>query len=365
MHRALRGAPAGTPPREQELAKQRMKLVGVGRRGQAFREVIAPDEIVEACAALSVVCQALGHLCREAREERRLHQELTHRGIPVSEHFGREVIEQRLGRLRVHAEAFHLPACRAREPQQQDQTRDPAFAPLMQALNAFDGQAMPRPDERADHGLRLHGVQAQIPPADLGELVVHADARERLGRWGPADEQEMAAARQLLQPCGDDVVETRGRRGLVHVVEHHDERRAQASIQLPEIVASEGGDVSEIFGGQPGKGPAKAGSRLRGGEAQMMEEARRIGVAGIDLIPEAGELPRLHVRGDQRRLAGACGGSDPHGPVCAPVVVKDAEQAGTSIGARNHRARELREPLVARPGGGVVTARPGAGSSSW
>jgi hypothetical protein len=83
-----------------------------------------------------------------------------------------------------------------------------------------------------------------------------------------------------------------GRR-LVDVVDDEDARLPEGREPGAEVHAGERGQVGQKLRHQARRRLAGRARGRRHGEGEMVEHARRIGVAGVDLVPERGEAPRL------------------------------------------------------------------------
>jgi hypothetical protein len=79
------------------------------------------------------------------------------------------------------------------------------------------------------------------------------------------------------------------------VVENDHGSRRQTRKEGAKIAAGEIGQIGEIFRGKSQQGRRMPAARLRRGKCQIVEERRGIGVAGIDVVPDARQAPRFKV----------------------------------------------------------------------
>jgi hypothetical protein len=84
----------------------------------------------------------------------------------------------------------------------------------------------------------------------------------------------------------------------VAVVEDEDGAIFQPRAEPFKEVAGELGDAKKVLGGEERQWLAAARSGFLAGEAEVVEERGQVGVAGVDLVPEARRSAALHVAGE-------------------------------------------------------------------
>ena len=312
-----------------------MVLVDGAGGGVLDGEAVLAVQPGQHAAGVRPARERVGHGGGEARQECGLQQDVLGVGVGLRERLAREVVHDAVGRA----------AALVGEPapllQQQHEAGGPARGPLVQRGQqpSREGRRQP-PHERA----RLRRRQPQIGPADLADGAARAQPREDGRRLRAAGDDHAPAVRQLVHRGAHGLVHGRVGRDLVIAVQHEHERRLQPLEELAQRFAH---------------GVARRALRARaaGGAREVVEEARHAAVAGVALVPETVEAPRLEVAHDERGLAGAR--RSPH-PRERPAGVEQAEQARARQHPANARPGELGEGHRRRQGFGSRT--PGRGS---
>ena len=167
--------------------------------------------------------------------------------------------------------------------------------------------------------------------------------------------------------------------GLVEVVEHEHAARGHAREELAEPAAREAVQVAPVLVGEEREPPGLLPAEAAAGEAEVVEERPRIGVARVDVVPDRVELPRLEVARHEHRLAAARRARQPDDRMLAPLVEQpeealartDAIDAGTrefgELGGRGHCGGARKPPILAVPGDlpcAVTSATTGGSRSS-
>ena len=298
------GGQVPAPLLEQEFAEQRVVVVDRRLAAAPVDEQVAAIEVLEQPRHVVVAGErdrlGFGH----RRQDRRLHQRAAVVGARAAEDLAGEVLEDRVapfaeGLLERRAGPGEMLA-------QQDQCRDPALALALDPPH--DGGV-----ERVaiEQGGGLLGRAAQLRRLDPRDAPAGRKARE-LGRRRRAGEHDHADAfGDLLQALRERRALQCGGARLVEVVEHDQRVRGQQGEELAAERAREARQVLLPLGGEHRQRRSAVADELDRRQAQVMEERRRVAVAGVDVVPQVRQAPRLDVARDQRRLAGSRWGRDP------------------------------------------------------
>ena len=200
--------------------------------------------------------------------------------------------------------------------------------------------ADPGEDERVGLGAR----EAKLRRGDHADRSVRDQPREHRRRIDEAQDDDRDAGGDLLKGFAQD-----GREGallgVLEVVDDPDRLRWQQGEEAAEEAAREYREIDVAFGRQA-RQPRSPGSRQRRRElADEVEEGRRVGVAGIDLVPERRRLARFAVARRERRLSRARRGGRPGDRCCRPREL--LEQALAREDAGDARPSELRHAEAA------------------
>jgi hypothetical protein len=129
---------------------------------------------------------------------------------------------------------------------------------------------------------RLAAGQPQVRTVQERENPIRPEPRKARRGLRPAYDDDPAARRDLGQDLGQHIVERSTRRYVVIVVQDEGDRSVEPAEQLPEVATGEQRECRAELGGQDREGATTLGS----GKGQIVEEARRIGVALVELTPE-------------------------------------------------------------------------------
>jgi hypothetical protein len=95
--------------------------------------------------------------------------------------------------------------------------------------------------------------------------------------------------------------------------------------EVLEIAEGKGLDPHEILGSQQRQGHLVPRRGLLCSQAQIVKKCRRICIACVHLVPQAGKLPGVEVTGDEGGLTAACRPGYPYDGM-APAVVQKPEK---------------------------------------
>ena len=95
------------------------------------------------------------------------------------------------------------------------------------------------------------------------------------------------------------------RRSLLVVIQHESGAFRQTREQFSEELAAEGGNIGEILGGQQWERPLPPSGETATALPQVEEERGWIGIAGIDLVPDARQRSRVEPGCRQSGLPGS------------------------------------------------------------
>jgi hypothetical protein len=275
---------------------------------------------------------AIGFVIRTERAE---HQDaLVVRGDPV-EHLAGEVAEHRFGRREPPAVERGVAAGRVLA--HEDETRRPAVRALVHAVE----EARLDRAARCEQPRRLVAGEAQLLGGDPHDRLSGHEPREFVRRLGAAGDDHVHPDRDLLQGRGECRAALAAPPGLVNVVEHEHATGRHAGEELAEPPAREAHQVAAVLVGEERERrelPAEA----RAGEAEVVEEGRRVLVTGVGVVPDRRGLARLEVARDERALAGPRTTQHPDHRMLAPLV-EQAKQPLPRAHAVQARRRELGE----------------------
>jgi hypothetical protein len=99
---------------------------------------------------------------------------------------------------------------------------------------------------------------------------------------------------------------------LLEVVEHEDRAVWQQAEQVAEEALREQLQVGQMLGDEHRQGRGPAAGRVGRGAGQVVEEGRRIAIAGVHLIPERGQRLAFQVGCHQGGLSRTRRPSHPH-----------------------------------------------------
>ena len=104
----------------------------------------------------------------------------------------------------------------------------------------------------------------KLGAVDESQGAFRAQPRERLGRLVTADDQDPAAGGHGGEPVGQHLVQAGMWRHLLVVVEHQDERRSQAAIELSEVATRERRQRQPVLGPEQRQRRARPATAWRG-----------------------------------------------------------------------------------------------------
>ena len=222
--------------------------------------------------------------------------------------------------------------------QHQDEACHPALRTLVQLGRGFHGDGLsPCGCDRDD----LVARDGQLAAGHVAHQPRGPEPCER-GRRLRSTGHDHAASLRHLREAGLE----RSRKRTFHgnrlkVVEHERERMRCSREELPEEDARERWHIVAVLRRERGQLVRPRTEYLPGGVAEVVEETGRIGVVGVDLVPEGLQAARLQVRGGQRCLAGSGRSGDPRDrPARRPV--EGSEQRFPVDGGAHDRLRRLR-----------------------
>ena len=205
--------------------------------------------------------------------------------------------------------------------QQQHHPGRPALRARVQLVELGVGE---RDVARSGDAGALFVAQAQLVPSHDADAPARAQGREARRRIGAAQDEDAPTLGQLVHRHLHDVLVDGVAEHVLVVIEHQVGRIAAE--QLAEEPAREGLDVAEVAGlerRQRRRAPVRA-RRL----GKIVEPGSDVGIAAVDLVPQAVQsAPRRVVR-NQRGLARTRRPRDPHHRRVR-VLIEEFEQPRT------------------------------------
>ena len=203
----------------------------------------------------------------------------------------------------------------------------PAAQPSARVQARSTIAASPDPSSSAAASSR---VKRKSSGADAGERLVRDQSRERGGRFDPADQDHVHPDRDLLQPM------TAARASALpsascRLSNTTHGAGGQPREELAEPAPTEAGEIAPVLVGEERQRRRLRAAERRCREAEKVEERRRIAVAGVDVVPDRVEPPRVEVARHDNALLPAPG---------APVI-QSAGCSRCSSSSRNRRSRGL------------------------
>ena len=333
--RDTQGRVIGSRLSQQEGAKERVILVGQLHARMAIDEQMMLVEVSQQLACRRVAAQLLGHGHGKPRQRCGAHQCLAcFRGCLV-EYLRGEVIEHRFP-----GQSLPQPVDFAGSPQSlahQREARCPAVAVLVQLAELFVVQGF----ARRRYAASLLERKAQLVPIHGCEAIRGEQARKFRRRVGPTEHDQVRPFGDLLRRCCQHSVQSRVGRYLLVVVQHYQRVPWQPAEELPPPAPGETGKVGEIFGRQKGKRGAFASAQAGGSLSQIVEETCRVGVAAVELVPQARNLMSIEVTCRQCCLSRAGRPGDPDHRTT--LLAHKRKQALARVGAMQPRTRQLGE----------------------
>ena len=139
-------------------------------------------------------------------------------------------------------------------------------------------------------------------PAEQRQLVRCTRARQFRRRVVAAQRNHLQIRRQLFQQDGQQRRQRRA--SVLQVVEHQRRARRQLREQAAAVSAREDDRAQGVIGREQRQRLRQRAPPSRR-QAQVVEEAGRVGVGRVDLHPQCRALPGLQPTGHERSLAGA------------------------------------------------------------
>ncbi len=333
--RCSSGAEAVAHFLEQELAEERVVVVGGLRPAPPVGEEVAAVEVLEQAPDIVPARQRHRVRLRERRRDRGQHQRALVLGLCGIEDLPGEVLEDRL--LAFGERGVECSAVPAQVLAQQHQRRDPAVA------LALDPLEIRRSELRVfEDGFGFLGIAAQLRLIDERDPPVRDQACEFRRRLGPRHDDERDAFGNLFEPLRQCGALPRRRARLVEVVEDDGARVRQDREEIAEEAAREAREILLQVGRVERQRRRRLARDLLRGDPHVVDERRRIGVADVDLVPEMSSLADLEPARDERRLPGSRRRADPDDRA-GRRVVEQREQPRPRERVVELRAGELGE----------------------
>ncbi len=289
---------------QQELAEQRVVVVARLRTAAAIGEEVAAIKIFEQARGLDAAGKRDRFRLGDRRRNRRQHEDALVVRLGAVEDLAREILEDRV--LAFAQRVVERRVVAAQVLAQQHQRGDPAVALPLDALQFLPlGVAAAEDRQGFLLGAAERGfVDARDPPA--GE-----EPREFRRRIRARENDHVGALRDLFQSLRQRRT-LRGRRSrLVKVVEDDGAASREQRKEIAEEPARETPQVLLRLGREQRECRRRLACDGKRGRPHVMDERRRIGVAGVDLVPQVAPVAGLQVACDERRLAGSRRRADP------------------------------------------------------
>ena len=334
-----------------------MELVGRLLAVAPRDEEVPPVAVLEELARVLLAGQRDGGRPGDPRRQRAEHEHALVLLRDAVDDLAGEVGEHRLGR----GEAAVVGPRRGprRVLAHEDQPRGPAVGPPVDGVERVGRELPVRPEEAR----RLVAREAQLLGADAGDRLVRHQPRElRCGGSGRLITMTLTPTGISSSPVANAArasVEPPASWRLSSTSTLPAGMRAKSSRNQRRAKPFRSRRYSSVkSGSRRGLLPAEAAA----GEAEVVEERRRIGVARVDVVPDRVELPRLEVARDEHRLAAAGRARQPDDRMLATLVEQpeealartDAIDAGTrefgELGCRGHCGGARKRPILAVPG---------------
>jgi hypothetical protein len=163
----------------------------------------------------------------------------------------------------------------------------------------------------AEDGPRFVLRAAELGLVDARDAPAREEPRE-LGRGiGARDHHDRDPFGHLFECLRERRALLGSRVGLVEVVEDGDARVRQQREEVAEEAADESREILLRLRDEMRQRRRRLARELLRGDAEVMHEGRRIGIAGVVLVPEVPQAARLEPARDERGLAGAWRGAHP------------------------------------------------------
>ena len=171
---------------------------------------------------------------------------------------------------------------------------------------ALDPQELIRVDRlAAEDGVRFVLGAAELRFVDARDAPACDEARELGRRIGTRDHDDRDPLGHFFQSLREGGALLGRRVGFVEVVEDDDARQWQCREEIAEEAANEAREVLLRLRRELRQRRRRLAGELLRGDAQVMQERRSVGVAGVVLVPEVTPVARLEIARDERGLAGA------------------------------------------------------------
>src|SRR3990172_5447783 len=302
-------------PRPQKLPEQGMILIRELGCSAPLGKIVAPVQVRENLAGPADTADLFGHTRGHAGKKGCFEQDLLHLFIKAAEHFFSEII----GYLtRQHGAGSMRTIAPAPRRLHEHHACGPPLDLFVDLLQLLFGQRL--------SAVQLHcarcllGSEAKIFPPDGLHDSVRLQAGEHRQRVRTAYDDDLCALGNFGQAVPDHFVERRVSGDFLVIVEDDDRGRLQPAVKIFEVSLGECGNTELVFRGKERQGLFDSRRRFFSRQAHVIEEGGYVRVAFVHLIPQAGQLARSEVAGDQGGLAGAGRGGYPdHGPLKALI----------------------------------------------
>ena len=343
--RRSRASNRAPPAGEEELAEERVVPVPRLLPAEAHREVVPPDELGEDLGRPGLSGERLRRRHAHVRKERRREQEpLGGLRGPVEDLRG-EVVEEDLLRGGVGAAAGRERARRRLE--EQHRAGHPAAHPGPRRLQVRRRGALA--DACARQRARLGARQVELLRIEEPDGAGGDRSRERRGRRRAAQDDDAHVRGERCQRRRQQGVERGVLREILEVVEDDDRAGGDPRAHELEEAAGVRGEPERVLRPEQRERLAAPAREPAHGLALVVEEGRGIGVARVELVPEAGSPARREPARRERGLPAARRRVHPDDGVAAHELVEPPEEPraggdGAKGGARDLRGRSWHPP---------------------
>jgi hypothetical protein len=302
---------------EQELSEQAVVAIDWLRATRYVHEEVTPLQVRQNAGRAHAAGQLLGGLQGEQGQIGSAQQKVLRFLCERAEHLCCEVREH----LRSGQRAGHGCGVVPAVLKQEGKACSPSVAVPVHGPHE---RGVRYPAVSGDLGGFRRG-EPQVLPADAQHAAVREWTAKVLGRVCARDADDADAFRRCFDGACNQRMHLRRRRQFVIVVEHERRWDRHARKKVVKEPPGEAGHVLQLVGGGYRQVVALARSQACHRNAQIVEQGCGIQVIAADLIPDAGETPRVQPRRDRGGLAGARRAGHQDAEVPAQGIVEPVE----------------------------------------
>ncbi len=331
---------------QQKFAEQRVIPVRRFNAGALVGEQMSPAQVAQDVGRFQVSCQVLRHGDDDLRQIGGGYEKPPGRLRKPVEDVRSEIAESGFPVRACGREQRSVPSALL---QHERETRRPSTRALMQQRDIGQRKiGHPRLRDRARFGCR----QREVVRIDKAHVLVRHQPAVAVRRIAPRHHDEQRPGRHLLYSLRHQQMEGVLGRDFLVVVEHQRAARRQALEQRAEEPSGETGHIRPVLRRQRRHRARSSPARPSESLPEIVKERRDIGVAGIDLIPDAAQLPRIQPARHERRLARARRPDHAHRATSGFFRIQPGEQPFPRDRTIEQRAGDLGQRRGRIPGHG-------------